>query len=73
MDSVKNLRKSHAEWIRAALGGAERGRDEIWTKSVTVVRPRKPHAHALGLTSIGNVTMKMGIDILTFGLLNEIN
>ena len=36
---------------------------------VTVGDPAKP----LGLTSIGNVTMKMGIDILTFGLLNEIN
>ncbi len=36
MDSVENLRKSHAEWIRAALGGAEMGRDEIWTKSIAV-------------------------------------
>ena len=36
MDSVANLRKSHAEWIRAPLGGAEMGRDEIWTKSVAV-------------------------------------
>jgi hypothetical protein len=32
---------------------------------------RKPHA--LGLTSIGNVTIKMGKEILTFGVLNEIN
>ncbi len=36
MDGVENLRKSHAEWIRAALGGAEMGREEIWTKSVAV-------------------------------------
>ena len=36
MDSVENLRKSHAEWIGAALGGAEMGRDEIWTESVAV-------------------------------------
>ena len=36
MDSVEHLRKSHTEWIRAALGGAEMGRDEIWTKSVAV-------------------------------------
>ncbi len=34
MDSVENLRKSHAEWIQAALGGAEMGRDETWTKSI---------------------------------------
>jgi hypothetical protein len=36
-----------------------------------LLRPRKPHA--LGLTSIGNVTIKIGIEILTFGVLNEIN
>ena len=51
MDSVENLRKSHAERIRAALGGAEMGRDEIWTKSIAVgsegfvVRPRKVSTH----------------------------
>jgi hypothetical protein len=36
MDSVENLRKSHTEWIRTELGGAEMGRDEIWTKSIAV-------------------------------------
>ncbi len=36
MDRVANLRKSHAAWIRAALGGAEMGGDEIWTKSIAV-------------------------------------
>ncbi len=36
MDSAKNLRKSHAEWIRVALGGEKMRRDEIWTKSVAV-------------------------------------
>ena len=36
MDSVEHLRESHTEWIRAALGGAEMRRDEIWTKSVAV-------------------------------------
>jgi putative transposase len=33
---VENLRKAHAQWTRAALGGAEMGRGEIWTKSVAV-------------------------------------
>ena len=51
MDSLENLRKSHAEWIRAALGGAGMGRDEIWTKSIAVgsedfvIRPRKVSTH----------------------------
>ena len=36
MDSVENMRESHAEWIRAALGGAEKGRDENWTESIAV-------------------------------------
>jgi putative transposase len=36
MGTVENLRKSHTEWIRAALGGAEMGRDGIWTESIAV-------------------------------------
>ena len=32
MDSGANLRKSHAEWIRAALGGAEMGTGRDWDK-----------------------------------------
>jgi len=36
MGSVEDMRNSHTEWNRTAPGGAEMGRDEIWTESIAV-------------------------------------